>query len=107
MMLRAIKILYILFPEKKVTSETIAGVDVTLYLGMVLKFATGADAVPAQGFDDHPQIMFNHDPKSKYPTVNTCANITHISVMPQNMDNVGFRKSFTTAILESPGFGNI
>ena len=56
-------------------------------LETLLVFATGADTIPALGFDPQPTITFGHDVEvtdftAAYPVANTCTNTLRLPVLP-------------------------
>jgi hypothetical protein len=75
-------------------------------LGMILQFATGADCIPAQGFQATPHIVFAHDAQHPLPKSNTCLNLLKIPVQG-NADFETFTMNFTSAIIGSLGFGEV
>ena len=80
--------------------------EVTLTLGGLLAFVTGADRVPPMDFDAAPQLLFSHDPKFRLPVSSTCAPsltlpTSHISSYED------FRGVMVRALVEGFGFGNI
>jgi len=77
----------------------------------VLRFATGADAIPAGGFPDRPAIDFDHSSSAvgRLPTANTCACTLTFPVWSglSGEDEEAALKIFTTAIVEGQTFGNV
>ena len=62
--------------------EVDGGEPVSLALKDILRFATGAEAIPPLGFQRCPTLVFLHDlvdnQLRKYPEANTCGMILHL-----------------------------
>ena len=63
---------YLSYSESTVHSLNGEERAVTLNLGGLLAFITGADRLPPMGFSDVPLLQFNHDPTFRLPVVSTC-----------------------------------
>lgn len=57
--------------SKNLTRTLFYGLDVTVTLGRILNFFTGAEEIPPEGFNHPPVLTFN--PDEVFPTSSTCA----------------------------------
>ena len=79
---------------------------VTLCIGDLLMFITGADRLPPMGFPDVPVIEFNHNPSVRLPTPSTCApSITLPMSQASSYDH--FQDMMIQGLVQGFGFGNI
>lgn len=56
--------------------------ELSLTVGDILAFATGASTTPSIGFSPQPPISF-HD-RSKYPEANTCSSVLRLSTLNES-----------------------
>ena len=79
---------------------------VSLDLKDVLRFATGAEAIPPLGFQRCPCLEFLHvlvdGMLRKYPEANTCGLVLHL---PLHRSYEDFSDFMISGIVQSPGFG--
>lgn len=85
--------------------------QIVVQLKDVLRFATGAEAVPAGGFLERPSIDFDHSSTAvgRLPTANTCSCRLMFPVW-DGLFNENERIAidlFTRAIVEGQTFGNV
>lgn len=55
------------------TAHYVCTLHLTLNLGQLLAFITGANKFPAMGFENFTRVYFTHEAVMKYPNVSTCA----------------------------------
>ena len=100
--------LYVYFPFAEGDAK-IAEKEVSL--SDLLVFATGASEIPSIGFDEHPALVFMHDPEegehgpfvSPYPVTSTCAKTLKLPVMHTTYE--GFKSHMLYGIINAWGFG--
>lgn len=93
----------------EVTGSTVN--EVVVQLKDVLRFATGAEAVPAGGFAERPCIDFDHSSSAigRLPTANTCSCRLLFPVwdgLSGENEKVAI-DLFTRAIVEGQTFGTV
>jgi hypothetical protein len=90
--------------QGSVTVKVESGAQVTLSLGDILAFATGATSCPVLGFERQGSITFMHD-GGLFPTASTCA----LQVcLPIHKDYEVFKAKMIFGILNAHGFfGNV
>ena len=72
----------------------------------VLRWISGADRVPAEGFDMAPRIHFNHMEQQRYPDVNTCTcDVTMYTSHPDITNSAKSTDFFLSCIVASDFFG--
>ena len=71
----------------------------------VLGFATGSQGIPPMGFWPVPQIQFQWDSDSQFPTANTCANCLNLPTSCISYDS--FKEKMVMAIINGVGFGQV
>lgn len=86
------------------------GNDVSITIGDVLQFITGASTIPAEGFDTKPSIDFHHGPAgevARFPSANTCTCTLTLPISEGLLDESGATDIFFDAIIGSRMFGNV
>ena len=67
--------------ENRLVKTIVEGEEITICLGHVLQFVTGAGDIPAIGFTPRPSIRFYHDTENPSKlSANTCGNVLTIPV---------------------------
>ena len=78
--------------------------DENVHLSKILSFFTGAESVPALGFDVQPVLTFS--PSAIYPTASTCALQLTLPTMHYNKPDT-FKEKMLYALKNHGGFGLI
>ncbi|KAI0221096.1 hypothetical protein LSAT2_027487 [Lamellibrachia satsuma] len=77
-----------------------------LSIADVLRWITGADRVPAEGFNVAPTMTFAHEPGQRYPDVNTCiCQVKMHASHPEITDSEKSTEFFAKCIVCSDFFG--
>ena len=88
--------------------KEVFGNEVSITIGDVLQFITGASSVPAEGFDVKPSVEFQHEQATaRFPSANTFTCTLHLPVSRGLMDETGAADIFFEAIIGSRMFGNV
>ena len=90
-------------------THDVFGVQVSLNLGDILQFITGARTIPAEGFPEGVRAVFDHSTSAvgRFPSVNTCTCKLTIPVWDAFLDEEKSKLMFREAVIGSQFFGNI
>lgn len=95
------------FPYLETTVHSFDGEkrEVTLNLGGLLAFITGADRLPPMGFSDVPLLQFNHDLTFRLPVASTCTPSLTLPTTHNAYED--FKSAMVQGLIEGFGFGTI
>ena len=89
--------------------RNVYGNEVELTIADVMQNLTGADKIPAEGFENQPQIYFDHSPSSfgRYPSVNTCTSSLTLPVWDGLLDEYVANELYFDTVIGSRMFCNV